>query len=280
LIKAIDCWCNLFTADVIERFIQQEEFKPTIKWLNMEERWKGLTVDEMVAILDEAEVEKAFIPSFQLYSFQQKEMIWDITVEEVAQVVNERPDRFAGLYGINPHKKMDGVRELEKAVKDCGFKGAHLHAYGFGIPVNHRDLYPFYAKCVELDIPVLMQIGHSAESMPSAVGRPLLIDDFALYFPELKVVALHTGWPWVDELIAMAWKHLNVYIGTTGHRPKYWDPSLVRFLNSRGKGKVIWGTDYPLILHKQSRDDIEEMDLREDAKAQLLREVAIKIFKL
>jgi len=67
---------------------------------------------------------------------------------------------------------MHGVRELERGVKELGFVGAHLHIYGFGIPVNDRLLYPFYAKCAELGVPVMMQIGHSAECMPSEMGGP------------------------------------------------------------------------------------------------------------
>ena len=66
---------------------------------------------------------------------------------------------------------------------------------------------------------------HSAEFMPSACGKPLLLDDIAIWFPELRLVGGHTGWPWTEELIAMAWKHPNVYIAVSGHSPQYWDPS-------------------------------------------------------
>lgn len=172
------------------------------------------------------------------------------------------------------------MRELERTVKDYGFIGAHLHAYGFGIPINHRMFYPFYAKCVELDVPVMMQVGHSAESMPSSTSRPILIDDFALDFPELRIVGTHTGWPWVEELIAMAWKHPNVYISTTAHLPRYWDPSLVRFINTRGRDKVIWGTDFPVTFPKENLKQVEELNLKEEAKIKFLRENAIKVFKL
>ena len=83
---------------------------------------------------------------------------------------------------------MTGVRRLQESIGDGVFLGAHLHTYGFGMPVNDRKYYPFYAKCVELGIPVVMQVGHSAERMPSEMGRPLHIDDIALDFPELTIV--------------------------------------------------------------------------------------------
>jgi predicted TIM-barrel fold metal-dependent hydrolase len=133
---------------------------------------------------------------------------------------------------------------------------------------------------VELDVPVVMQVGHSAEFMPSELARPMYIDDIALYFPELRIVGAHTGWPWLEEMIAMAWKHPNVYLGTSAHAPKYWDKSMIAFLNTRGKGKVLWATDWPVLLHKESLEQVEELNLREDAKVQLLREAAIRVFKL
>ena len=155
---------------------------------------------------------------------------------------------------------MAGVRHLERAVTEYGFKGAHVHPFGWGLPLNSREWWPFYTKCAELDVPVLFQAGHSAEFMPSACGKPILLDDIAIWFPELDLVGAHTGWPWVEELIAMAWKHPNVYIATSGHAPKYWDPKLVRFLNARnrGIGKVMWGTDYPLIDARREPGQIDQ----------------------
>jgi len=89
----------------------------------------------------------------------------------------------------------------------------------------------------------------------------------------------HKGWPWVEELIAMAWKHPNVYICCSGHAPKYWDPKLVKFVNSRGQGKCVWGTDYPLIMYEESLTQIEALKLKPAAKQALLHDTAAKIFK-
>jgi predicted TIM-barrel fold metal-dependent hydrolase len=177
---------------------------------------------------------------------------------------------------------MEGIRTLERAVREYGFKAAHVHPFGFGIPINEREWWPFYAKCAELDIPIVFQVGHSAEFMPSKCGRPLLLDDIAIYFPELRLVGGHTGWPWTEELIALAWKHPNVFIAVSGHAPRYWDPKLVRFLDARrrGIGKVMWGTDHPLILHEESLAQIDEMDLKPEARRALLHDTAVKVFKL
>ena len=277
----IDYWCNLFTPDGIRTcFIDQDELREVFEWWRMGDHLTGYPPREFLRLLDEAGVEMVLVPSSKMRSFRTQQLIWDVPVRTVAELREQAPDRIGGLYGINPWTRMDGVRELDDAVRRQGFVGAHLHPYGFGLPLNDAAYYPFYAKCVELDVPLVVQVGHSAESMPSAVGRPLLLDDVALYFPELRIVAAHTGWPWVEELIALAWKHRNVYIGTSAHAPKYWDPALVRFLSSRGMGKVLFGTDYPVLLHREALAQVDALGLRDEPRSWLLRETANKVFKL
>ncbi|MGD0791615.1 MAG: amidohydrolase family protein [Terriglobales bacterium] len=278
---AIDVWCNPFTPEGIKHlFLDNEEvfFMMGVQW-GRKANMKGFTADEFVANMDRLGVEKVCVPALKQAFYRKNKMGADFDYADIAKLVQQYPDRIVGLAGINPFERMEGVRKLEHAVKEYGFKGAHVHPFGFGLPINAAEWFPFYAKCAELDIPVVFQVGHSAEFMPSACGKPILLDDIALYFPELKLIGGHCGWPWVEELIAMAWKHPNVYIAASGHAPKYWDKKLVHFLNSRGKGKVLWGTDYPLILHEESLSQIELLNLKPEHKQSLLHDAAAAVFK-
>ena len=270
-IPAIDAWCNPFDERGIRTiFIDNEEV-----YFMMGEQWgrtgnmKYFTPEEWVQKMDEDGVAAVCVPSLKMAFYRRRAMASDIEHEHIAQLCERAPGRVFGLAGIDPMSGMKGVRHLEQAITEYGFVGAHVHPFGFGIPINEKEWWPFYTKCAELDVPVVFQVGHSAEFMPSACGKPILLDDIAIWFPELKLVGGHTGWPWTEELISMAWKHPNVYIACSGHAPKYWDPKLVRFLNSRnrGIGKVMWGTDYPLILHSESLEQIAELDLKPEAAA-------------
>jgi predicted TIM-barrel fold metal-dependent hydrolase len=278
---AIDVWCNPFTPEGIKHlFLDNEEvyFMMGVQW-GRKANMKGFTADEFVAKMDRLGVEKVCVPALKQAFYRKNKMGADFDYLDIAKLVEQYPDRIVGLAGINPFERMEGVRKLEHAVKEYGFKGAHVHPFGFGLPINAAEWFPFYAKCAELDIPVVFQVGHSAEFMPSACGKPILLDDIALYFPELKLIGGHCGWPWVEELIAMAWKHPNVYIAVSGHAPKYWDKKLVHFLNSRGKSKVMWGTDYPLILHEESLSQIELLNLKPEHKQSLLHDAAAAVFR-
>lgn len=279
---AIDILCNLFTPEAVQKnWYGQPEIHRLITWWKMEERVRGIPVDEFVAMMDEAGLGKALIPAIKMMSYQKKTMVWDIDEEEVAAVVSRYPDRFVGIAGFNPLTKLEGVRRVERAVRELGFKGVYLHTYGYGIPLNHRQYYPLYAKCAELGVPVAMQVGHSAEHMPSELARPIHLDDVALDFPELKIVGAHTGWPWTEEMIALAWKHENVYLGIDAHNPRYLEPTLVHFIKTRGQNKVLYGTNYPAVTHKDSIEYIRnEMGLKEKVADKLLFANAARVYGL
>ncbi|MDP2644515.1 MAG: amidohydrolase family protein [Desulfobacterales bacterium] len=277
----VDIMCYLFTHENIQKcFWDAPEFRRVIEWWGLAEKTKGRSVQEFTDFLDEAGVDKVCMPAVKMKAWRENRLIWDVSVDEIYETTKKNPDRFVGFAGVNPFAGRKGVQEVEHAVKDLGFKGVYLHTYGFDIPINDKLYYPYYEKCVELGVGISMQVGHSAELMPSAHGRPIFIEDIALDFPELNIVGAHTGWPWVEEMIAMAWKFPNVYLGIDAHMPKYLDPSIVRFIKTRGKGKVVWGTNYPAIYQKEALDQIREWQLRPEVEAGLIGGTAAKIFNL
>jgi predicted TIM-barrel fold metal-dependent hydrolase len=137
---------------------------------------------------------------------------------------------------------------------------------------------------VELNVPVQLQVGQSMLYDPNyrirSVGRPITLDAVACDFPELKLIGIHVGIPWTDEMIAMAWKHPNVYIGTDAHSPKYWPEAFVKYINTYGQDKVIFGTDFPVLDFVRTRDEIESLQLRPVPKRKLLRDNVLRIYGL
>jgi len=279
---AIDFHCNLFTPESIKKnWYEAPEMYRLIKWWKMEERVQGRTVAEFLQMMDQAGCDKVLVPAIRMFSYKKKTMLWDITEEEVLEVVKQASGRVVGLAGFNPLKGMESVRQVEKAVREYGFKGCYIHPYGWGIPLNDRKFYPLYAKCAELGVPVSMQVGHSAEHMPNEFGRPLHLDDIALDFPELNLVGAHTGWPWTEEMISLAWKHENVFLGIDAHHPKYLEPSLLHFMKTRGQNKVIWGTNYPAVMHGEAIRVIRnEIGLTEKLAQKILHDNAARIYGL
>ena len=278
---AIDILCNLFTPESVRKnYLENEEEASRFAQVGRTKNLIGYEPADFIARMDSLGIDKALICAIITWSYRGQQPIEQTSVEEVVEVSDQYPDRLFGLYGVNPMTAMAGVAELERAVKEHRFKGVHIHPHGFDMAPDHAYYFPFYAKCQELGVPVVISMGHTLDIMPIENGRPIRLDRAAIYFPGLAFVLTHTGWPWVEEAIAMAWKHPNVFLGTSAYAPKYWKPEMVKFINSHGQDKVMWGTDFPLIDHAESLEQIDALDLRETSKAKLLHDNAARIFGL
>ena len=282
-IKAIDCVVNPITPEIMRLRPAWSKGFLHGKIGRDASISEGITYDQMLELMDRAGIERAFLVATKTGQLGIPGS-WHLPYEIVVEAVQSHPDRFSGLAGLDPTEGMKGVRALEHAVRELGFIGAHFYPHWFELAPDHARWYPFYAKCVELDVPVQLQVGQSLVYDPGrplrSVGRPITLDAVACDFPELKLIGIHVGIPWTDEMIAMAWKHKNVYIGCDAHSPKYWPASFVRYVDSFGQDKVIFGTDYPVLDFERTRREIEALGLKEETKRKLLRDNARRIYRL
>ena len=240
------------------------------------------TTKEFVAMMDAEGYDKIFIPAIRMWSNWDKKLIWNYTIDEVYEHIKDYPDRLIPVVGYNPYRIEESLEEMERGVKEYGAKYCYFHSLTFGVPLNDRRLYPCYAKCSELGIPVGMQTGHAAELFPTWPGRPIYLDEVALDFPGLTIIGSHTGWPWGNELVAMAWKHPNVYCDCSAWMPKLLSkmhPDLFTFMSFwAGQEKVLFGTNnMGLTAFKKQ---FLALPLSDEAKRMIMRENAIKVFGL
>ena len=165
-----------------------------------------------------------------------------------AEVIAARPDRFLAFACISPWDGMRGVRELERLVREHGFRGLTASTYRERLPGDDARWYPLYAKCVELGIPVRIYSAMTyANDRPYDIGHPRHLDRVAVDFPELVVIAALGGWPWVSELVPLMLRHPNLYCDIAAHRPRYlarpasgWE-MLLQMGNNRLQDKVMIG---------------------------------------
>jgi len=116
---------------------------------------------------------------------------------------------------------------------------------------------------------------------PSDPGRPIpYVDEMALDFPDLVIVGGHIGYPWTNEMIALATKYPNVYIDTSAYKAKRYPPELVAFMKSGGRKKVLFGSNYPMLMPQAALEGFDALDLDEEAAGLFLHENARRIFKL
>ncbi len=252
-------------------------FKPGEEW-KATTRFMPGSVPNMLQEMDEMGVDLIFIDQFKLWSYREHRMPVVVTLEALDEIVAESAGRIVPGGSYNPFQIRESLQELEIGIKEHGLKYVWFHPITYGIGLNDRRNYPLYAKCQELGIPVAVQAGHAAEPVPCEGGRPYYMDIVALDFPELKIVLTHTGFPWIQEWISMCWKHPNVYGCINAYYPKDLDPAIVKFMDGRGRDKVMWGTNgFSLTRCKQ---EFMELPIRDESKKKVLRDNAIKVFNL
>jgi predicted TIM-barrel fold metal-dependent hydrolase len=221
----------------------------------------GLSVEQVVEMLDAAGIERCLITGFDELSSVGKTFVPNGLVGAVAR---QRPERFIPFAGVDILQGMRAVRELERLVREEGFRGLSLRPFMIGLAVDDRRYYPFYAKCVELDLPLSIHASANwSEVRSNDLGHPMHFETVACDFPELKLILSHGGYPWVLEAVLLAWKHPNVYLELAAHRPRYlaqagtgWEP-LLRFGGSVIQDKVLFGTG-SFLLGRSPGELVEE----------------------
>jgi len=277
----IDIVCNLYDPEAVRNGQTgiDNSFK---KQIRMDRRlWGGIRVSDYLRKMDRAGIERSLLIAVRAGDLNVAGS-FELPYDRVTRVCAKYPDRFSGLAGVDPFRGMRGLRDLEHAVNDFGFVGAHLYPHWFGLAPDHAKYYPYYAKCCELDIPIMMQIGHnlvySRERRLPSVGRPITLDQVAIDFPELKLIGIHVGVPWTDEAISMAWKHENVYLAGDAYAPKHWPKQFLHYANTYGSHKVLFGTDWPVIDPERAVLEVAELGMRPESHRRLMRDNALAVF--
>lgn len=270
-ISVIDVWAQHPTL----RFGKHEMFAPLRQWTGAAAPTVELPIRATLAAMDAADVEKSLISAW----YGPEGAL--ISNDEVAEFVKQAPDRLVGVASVDLRRPMSAVRELRRAVHDLGFRALRVVPWLWELPPNDRHYYPLYAECIELDIPFCTQVGHTGPLRTSETGRPIpYLDDVALDFPELVIVAGHIGYPWTSEMIAVATKHARIHIDTSAYTARRYPPEFVAYMKSHGRCKVLFGTNYPMITPAQALADLESLGLDQETAGLFLSGNARRVFGL
>lgn len=280
---AIDIVVNYYTPEVIaeKRVPTDENFRDQVR-MDQGHR-KGLTEEEYIEKMDRAGIERSLLIAVRCGD-RRMSTSTEIPYEYIHEACKRYPHRFSGLAGINPLLGISGLKELDVAVKEYGFVGAHLYPHWFGQSPDAAIYYPYYARCAELGIPIMMQVGqclvYRSDNRLATVAHPMALDRIAIDFPELTIIGIHLGYPWTEEMISVTNKHQNVYMAGDAYAPKYWGANAVHFANTFGQNKFLFGTDYWVIDPERAMSEVHELGFRPEAKRKVLRDNALRIFNL
>lgn len=271
--EATDAWANLALPGTLEKSAEVERLFRQARSAHVLDR--GISGEETVAMMDRAGMRHAVVTVWHTRGS------WQSSDDKVREMVRRFPGRFVGAVSLNPERPRRAVDQLRAAVEQHGFKALRLVPWLYGRPPSDPRFYPLYAACVELGIPLCTQVGHTGPLMSSEPGRPIpYLERVAIDFPDLRIVGGHLGYPWTDEMIALAAKFANVHIDTSAHLPKYYPTSLLQFMRGAGRTKVLFATNFPMLDMEKCRQQADRLDLPDDSLHAFLGGNARRVFKL
>ena len=265
-IPAIDPWVNLSMLggqpppDWLVR-VKEDYFKAGDDFL------RELSADELIAQMDAAGVERAVL-SLSLEAPQ----------SAVLDCVKQYPDRLFLAAVCDPTAHMKTCWALEEMQAQQPVVMARVVPFLHDLPPNHRDYYPLYAKCCDLDLPISINTGIPGPPMPGECQNPMHLDRVCLDFPKLRICMAHGADPWWGVALRLMLKYKGLHLMTSAFAPKYFPPELIHFMNTRGADKILYASDHPVLSMERCLSEARDLDLREGVLERFVRGNAERLF--
>jgi predicted TIM-barrel fold metal-dependent hydrolase len=211
-----------------------------------------------------------------------------ISNEEIAGFARDNADIMIPFASIDPHKGKFGALEARRLIEEFGVKGFKFHPPLQNFNPSDRMAYPLYEVINHYKLPAIFHTGHSGlgtgmrggGGVRLKFGQPIMVDDVAVDFPDIKIILAHPSWPWTDESLSMALHKENVFIDLSGWSPKYFPKQIITYGNTQLRHKMLFGSDFPLITPDQWIGAAKEAGFRDDVMPKILKSNAASLLGL
>ena len=199
------------------------------------------------------------------------------------KALKQHADRFVPQGSVDPNKGMEGIRDMVRQYEEFGVRSFGAFNAGYNPQVGIADalMYPIYAKCVELGVPIFSCAGVPGPRFPMWPQKVELIDQVMYDFPELVFVTRHGCEPWEDLAIKLMLKWPNLYYSTSAFAPKHYPEAIVKYANTRGADKIIYAGYFPMGLSlERIFTDMQNVPFKDEVWPKFLRDNARRVLKL
>ena len=199
------------------------------------------------------------------------------------ECVQKHPKRLFGSLYLDPNRGVDAVRDLRRGVAEMGVKAAVCFPCGYmpQVPINDKRMYPIYATCVELDIPIFVNAGVPGPRFPMYPQKVEHLDEVMYDFPELTLVTRHGCEPWTDLAVKLMLKWPGLHYSTSAFAPKHYPKDIVAYANTRGAEKVLYAGYFPSGLSlERIFTELPNVPFKDDVWPRFLRDNALRVLRL
>lgn len=275
--KVIDFRFRPNTPAVIDGIKNSSMFAGLCKAINFDARPKQ-SLEEIVKDLDKRDVELAVITG------RDCEKTYGVPAnnKSVLEFCAAFPEKFVGFYGLDPHKGMDAIRELDHAVNELGMKGAAIDPYLAKLYPNDAKYYPIYSKCCELNIPIIFTTGPATLVNGAVMDHvaPRYIDFVACDFPELKIIISHGGYPWVNEAIFVTQRNANVFLEVSEFELSPQAEAYIQAANTIIPDQFIFASAHPFVEQKDALEIYKSLPFSDEVREKIMYKNARRILGL
>ncbi|MDE0362250.1 MAG: amidohydrolase family protein [Rhodospirillaceae bacterium] len=167
--------------------------------------------------------------------------------ERILEFSRKHPDRFSLCPFVDVNRMLDAVWAVEDLVRDENVSMVRVMPSFSEKPPTHPYYYPLYAKCVERDLPISIFTGIPGPILDAECQNPIYLDRVCRDFPALRIIMTHGADPWWGVAIRLMIKYQNLYLMTSAWKPKYLPDELLDYMNTRGRDKIMWSSDHPVL---------------------------------
>jgi hypothetical protein len=234
---------------------------------------QGLSTDDPVSLvlqqMDRFGIEKAMI---------------GVGEDSAQQALKMFPDRFVPSGAlVDPNDVMGSVNAIRREYEQFGIRATSVFPAGTfpQVPIDDPKMYPIYATCVELGIPIFVCAGVPGPRVPFAPQEVSRIDVVMFDFPDLVFVTRHGCEPWEDLAVKLMLKWPNLYYSTSAFAPKYYPKAIIDYANSRGADKILYAGYFPMGLSlERIFSDMPKVPLKDEVWPKFLYGNAARILGL
>lgn len=200
---------------------------------------------------------------------------------DVMEFVRAYPRRFIGVASIGLADRKKAIGDVDAAMA-AGFKAINIEPGAQPVPMetDERRLYPIYAHCEDKSVPVIMLAGGNA-GPDIGYTVPIALDRVLADFPKLKVAVAHGGWPWVHQVLHIAFRRPNLYLSPDMYLVNM--PGMNDYLKAADgylAERFIYGSSFPLCPVKGYLDWFNTLPLKPENKERIMCRNAIEFLNL
>jgi predicted TIM-barrel fold metal-dependent hydrolase len=200
-----------------------------------------------------------------------------------ARALREHPDRFIASTEVDPNKGMEEIRRIVRLSEEYDIRALTCFPAGTfpQVPINDKKMYPIYAKCVELGIPIFCCAGVPGPRVPMAPQHVELIDEVMYDFPDLVFVTRHGCEPWAELAVKLMLKWPGLHFSTSAFAPRYYPKAVIDYANTRGADRLIYAGYFPMGLSlERIMTEMPGVGLKDEVWPKFLRGNALRVLGL